>query len=155
MTTATAVHHSITVAAPQERAFTTFTQGFNQWWPRTHKIGPAELAEAVIEGREGGRWYERDVDGTECDWGKVLVWDPPARLVLDWQLTGEFAYDADLHTEVEVSFVAEGPGSTRVTLEHRGLDAYGDQLDEVRRSIDSPGGWRGILELFADSIAAA
>jgi uncharacterized protein YndB with AHSA1/START domain len=81
MTTATAVRHSITVAAPQERAFTTFTQGFNQWWPRSHKIGGAELAEAVLEGREGGRWYERDVDGTECDWGKVLVWEPPARLV--------------------------------------------------------------------------
>jgi uncharacterized protein YndB with AHSA1/START domain len=155
MTTATAVHHSITVAAPQERAFAMFTEGFDRWWPRTHKIGHAELAEAVLEGREGGRWYERDVDGSECDWGTVLVWDPPARVVLDWQLSSEFAYDADLHTEVEVSFVAEGPGSTRVTLEHRGLDAYGDQIDEVRRSIDSPGGWRGILELFAGAIAAA
>jgi uncharacterized protein YndB with AHSA1/START domain len=152
MTTATAVRHSITVAAPQERAFAMFTEGFDRWWPRTHKIGQAELAEAVLEGREGGRWYERDVDGSECDWGTVLVWDPPARVVLDWQLSGEFAYDADLHTEVEVSFVSEGPGSTRVTLEHRGLDAYGDQIDEVRRSIDSPGGWRGILELFAKSV---
>jgi uncharacterized protein YndB with AHSA1/START domain len=152
MTTATAVRHSITVAAPQERAFEMFTEGFDSWWPRTHKIGQAELAEAVLEGRQGGRWYERDVDGIECDWGTVLVWDPPARVVLDWQLSGEFAYDADLHTEVEVSFVAEGPGSTRVTLEHRGLDAYGDQIDEVRRSIDSPGGWRGILELFAKSL---
>jgi uncharacterized protein YndB with AHSA1/START domain len=155
MTTATAVRHSITVAAPQEQAFAMFTEGFDRWWPRTHKIGEAELAEAVLEGREGGRWYERDVDGSECDWGTVLVWDPPARVVLDWQLSGEFAYDADLHTEVEVSFVAEDPDSTRVTLEHRGLDAYGDQLEKVRRSIDSPGGWRGILELFAASVAAA
>jgi uncharacterized protein YndB with AHSA1/START domain len=152
MTTATAVRHSITVAAPQERAFAMFTEGFDRWWPRTHKIGQAELAEAVLEGREGGRWYERDVDGSECDWGTVLVWDPPARVVLDWQLSGEFAYDADLHTEVEVSFVAEGPGSTRVTLEHRGLDAYGDQIDDVRRSIDSPGGWPGILERFAKAV---
>jgi len=153
MTTATAVRHSIIVAAPQERAFTVFTQDFNRWWPRTHKIGPAELAEAVLEGREGGRWYERDVDGSECDWGRVLVWDPPSRLVLAWQISGEWAYDAALETEVEVSFVSEGPNQTRVELEHRGLDAYGEKMDEFRRSIDSPGGWPGILALFAEAAA--
>jgi uncharacterized protein YndB with AHSA1/START domain len=153
--TAAAVRHSITVAAPRERAFTTFTQGFNRWWPRTHKIGPAELDEAVIEEREGGRWYERDVDGSECDWGTVLVWDPPARLVLAWQISGEWAYDADLHTEVEVSFVAEGPDRTRVELEHRGLDAFGERADEMRDTFDSPGGWPGILERFGQAVAAA
>jgi len=153
MTTATSVRHAVTVAAPQDRAFTVFTRDFNRWWPRTHKIGPAELAEAVIEGREGGRWYERDVDGTECDWGSVLVWDPPSRLVLAWQLSGEWAYDAELMTEVEVSFVSEGPSQTRVTLEHRGLDAYGEKLEAVRSALDSPGGWPGILEDFARSAA--
>jgi len=152
MTTATAVRHAVTVSAPQERAFEVFTRDFNRWWPRTHKIGSAELAEAVLEGRAGGRWYERDVDGSECDWGKVLVWEPPSRVVLAWQLSGEWAFDADLLTEVEVSFVSEGPDRTRVELEHRGLDAYGDQMDEVRRSLDSPGGWPGILELFAKAV---
>jgi len=155
MSTATAVRHSITVKAPQERAFTVFTQDFNQWWPRTHKIGPAELSEAVLEGREGGRWYERDVDGSECEWGKVLVWEPPSRLVLGWQISGEWAYDADLLTEVEVSFVSEGEDQTRVELEHRGLEAYGERMEEVRRSIDSPGGWPGILELFGQAAATA
>jgi uncharacterized protein YndB with AHSA1/START domain len=149
MTTDTAVHHSITVAAPQERAFTTFTRGMSSWWPRSHKIGQAELAEAVIEEREGGRWYERDVDGSECDWGKVLVWEPPTRLVLAWQLSGEWAYDADLITELEVSFVAEGPDRTRVELEHRGLDAYGERAAEMRETFDGPNAWRGILEEFA------
>lgn len=150
--TATAVRQSITVAAPQERAFTTFTQGINQWWPRSHKIGGAELAEAVLEGHEGGRWYERDVDGTECDWGKVLVWEPPTRLVLAWQLSGEWAYDADLLTEVEVSFVSEGPDRTRVELEHRGLDAYGERAEEMRETFNRPGGWPGILERFAQAL---
>ena len=155
MTTATAVRHAITVAASQDRAFTVFTRDFNQWWPRTHKIGSAELAEAVLEGREGGRWYERDVDGTECDWGRVLAWDPPSRLVLAWQISGDWAYDSELMTEVEVSFVSEGPNQTRVELEHRGLDAFGERMEEVRRSIDGPGGWPGILELFAQDAAAA
>jgi uncharacterized protein YndB with AHSA1/START domain len=150
--TATAVRHTITVAAPQERAFTTFTQGINRWWPRSHKIGPAELAEAVIEGREGGRWYERDVDGSECDWGKVLVWEPPARLVLAWQISGEWAYDADLMTELEVLFVSEGPDRTRVELEHRGLDAYGERAAEMRETFDGPNAWRGILEEFGRAV---
>jgi uncharacterized protein YndB with AHSA1/START domain len=152
MSTATAVRQAVTVSAPQERAFEVFTREFNRWWPRSHKIGPAALAEAVIEGREGGRWYERDVDGSECEWGRVLVWEPPARLVLAWQISGEWAYDADLHTEVEVSFVAEGPDQTRVELEHRGLDAFGENMDDMRRSLGSPGGWTGILHDFAAAV---
>ena len=155
MSTATAVRHSITVDASREHAFTVFTRDFDQWWPRTHKIGSAELAEAVLEAREGGRWYERDADGSECEWGRVLVWEPPARLVLAWQISGDWAYDADLLTEVEVSFVSEGPDQTRVELEHRGLEAYGDRMDDVRKSIESPGGWPGILELFGQAAAAA
>jgi len=155
MTTASAVRHEITVSAPQDRAFEVFTRDFNHWWPRSHKIGPAALAEAVIEGREGGRWYERDADGSECEWGSVLVWDPPSRLVLAWQISGEWAYDAELHTEVEVSFVPEGPDRTRVELEHRGLDAYGEKMDDMRRSLDSPGGWGGILADYAAAAATA
>src|SRR6476659_9579492 len=115
-----AVRHSITVNTSQENAFATFTSGHDRWWPREFHIGGAELEEAVIEGREGGRWYERDVDGTQCDWGKVLVWDPISRLVLAWQITGEWAYDADLLTEVEVRFIPDGPDHTRFELEHRG-----------------------------------
>ena len=103
----------------------------------------------MIEGREGGRWYERDVDGSECDWGKVLVWEPPSRLVLAWQISGEWAYDAELLTEVEVTFVPDGPNRTRVELQHRGLDAYGDRAAEMRDQFDSPGGWPGLLEAFA------
>ena len=70
MSTDTAIRKSITVAVPQDKAFSTFTAGINRWWPREHHIGQAELDEAIIEAREGGRWYERDVDGSECDWGR-------------------------------------------------------------------------------------
>jgi uncharacterized protein YndB with AHSA1/START domain len=145
----TAVRHSITVEAPQEKAFAVFTDGFDRWWPRSHKIGQEALEQAVLEGREGGRWYERDTDGSECDWGKVLVWEPPSRLVLAWQITGEWAYDADFLTEVEVTFVPDGPNRTRVEVHHRGLEAYGDQEDEMRRQFNSPGGWSSLLEAFA------
>jgi uncharacterized protein YndB with AHSA1/START domain len=150
----TAVRHSITVAASQEKAFAVFTEGFDRWWPRSHKIGPEALEQAVLEGREGGRWYERDTDGSECEWGKVLVWEPPSRLVLAWQITGEWAYDADFLTEVEVTFVPDGPNRTVVEVQHRGLEAYGDQEDEMRRQFNSPGGWSSLLEAFAEAASA-
>jgi len=145
----TAVRHTIAVDVPQEKAFAVFTDGLDRWWPRTHKIGPEALETAVLEGREGGRWYERDTDGSECDWGKFIVWEPPSRLVLAWQITGEWAYDAGFSTEVEVTFVPEGPDRTRVEVEHRGLDAYGDQASDMRDQFSSPGGWPGLLEAFA------
>jgi uncharacterized protein YndB with AHSA1/START domain len=154
MSTDIAVRQAITVAVAQDKAFSVFTTGINRWWPRDHHIGAAELDEAVLDPREGGRWYERGVDGSECDWGKVVVWDPPSRLVLAWQISGEWAYDADLWTEVEVSFVAESDDRTRVTLEHRGLDAYGDDAEKMRDMFDGPGAWHATLERFAEAAVA-
>jgi uncharacterized protein YndB with AHSA1/START domain len=154
MSTDTAVRKAITVAVPQEKAFSAFAADINRWWPRDHHIGQAELDEAILEGREGGRWYERGVDGSECEWGRVVVWDPPARLVLSWQISGEWAYDANLWTEVEVTFTPEGPDRTRVELEHRGLDAYGDKAQEMRVMFDSPGAWQTTLEQYAQAALA-
>jgi hypothetical protein len=102
------VRKSIHVDALPERAFEVFTTGIGRWWPKTHKIGPADLDRPVIEPREGGRWFELHVDGSECEIGKVGVWEPPSRLVLIWQLTPEFQYDPDLITEVEVRFTPDG-----------------------------------------------
>jgi uncharacterized protein YndB with AHSA1/START domain len=143
------VRKSIFVNAPQDRAFNVFTNGIGRWWPKTHKIGQADVDRPIIEARAGGRWYELDVDGSECEIGKVSVWDPPARLVLIWQLTPEFKYDPDLVTEVEVLFTPEGAG-TRVELEHRDLERMGEKADAMRETVSGPGGWAALLELFAD-----
>ena len=67
--------------------------------------------------------------------------------MLSWQLSSEWAYDADLWTELEITFSAEGADRTGVELEHRGLDAYGDQMDKMRDSLDPDGGWRGLLDV--------
>jgi uncharacterized protein YndB with AHSA1/START domain len=146
------VRKSIFVNAPQRHAFEVFTAGIGRWWPKTHKTGPTDLDRPIIEPKEGGRWYELEVDGTECEIGKVAVWDPPSRLVLIWQLTPEFTYDPDLITEVEVLFMPEGDG-TRVELEHRDLERMGEKAEAMRETISGPGGWPALLELFATESA--
>ncbi len=143
------VKKSIHVAAPPARAFDVFTKQMTSWWPLgTHHIGKADAKEAVLEPRVGGRWYERGVDGSECEWGKVLAWDPPARLVLQWQISADWQYDAKLDTQVEVRFVADA-GGTRVELEHRLLESYGADAPKMKGIFDGEGGWNGLLQAFA------
>jgi uncharacterized protein YndB with AHSA1/START domain len=148
-----AVKHTLSVAAPLERAFAVFTEGFGRWWPATHHIGKSDLVDAVIEPRTGGRWYERNADGSECDWGHVIAWEPPQRVLLAWQLDADWRYDPELITEVEVRFEAAGE-RTRVTFEHRHLERMGERAEEVRRAVDSPEGWHGILERYAAAAGA-
>jgi uncharacterized protein YndB with AHSA1/START domain len=148
----TRVTKSVTVRAPIASAFAVFTRGIDRWWPRSHKTAAVALEQVVLEPREGGRWYEVDADGSEPDWGCVVAWEPPARVVLTWQVDADGNFDPALFTYVEVRFTAEGPERTRVDLEHRGLDAYGPPGAGIRRSFDSPDGWRGLLDRF---VAAA
>ena len=147
---------TITVGVPIEQAFATFTGAMDTWWPRTYHIGQADMAEAVLEPRPGGRWYERGVDGSECDWGRVLAWEPPRRLVVTWQINGAWQYDPDPEhaSEIEIRFTADGPGQTTVELEHRLLErlAGGQAIGDTIRS---GGGWTALLELFAKAATGA
>jgi hypothetical protein len=144
------VRREIVVEASQARAFRVFTEDLSAWWPlATHHIGAQPAESAILEPRAGGRWFERAADGSECPWGKVLVWDPPGRLVLAWQIDAGWKFDEDLMTEVEVRFVAMGPAQTRVELEHRQLENYGETAQQMQGIFDSDGGWRGILQRFA------
>jgi hypothetical protein len=150
MSTIDAVRKQIVVATTQEKAFRVFTDNLERWWPKEHHIGKSPLKHAVLEPRVGGRWYEVGDDGSECNWGKVLVWAPPSRLVLAWQITAQWQYDADFITEVEVTFTAEGPKQTRVVLEHRNLDRFGAAAAEIRKAFDSDGGWNQTIKRFAE-----
>jgi len=150
------VKKCITVAAPPRIAFEVFTTRMSSWWPiDTHHIGKIAAREAVLEPRVGGRWFERGVDGSECGWGHVLAWDPPNRLVLSWEISFRWEADPSMQTEVEVRFVADGPKQTRVELEHRYLDRFGEHRDEMRAMFESSGGWLGLLELFAKDVERA
>ncbi len=148
------VRKSITVAAPVALAFEVFTGDIGSWWPMaSHHIGEADCAAVVIEPRAGGRWYERGIDGVECVWGQVLLWEAPRRVVLVWQLSAQWQFDPTLRTEVDVRFIAIDDRTTRVELEHRGLAAYGADAMAMRDTFSSPNGWTGMLDHYAQVLA--
>jgi uncharacterized protein YndB with AHSA1/START domain len=130
-TTVKAIRKTVTVARPREEAFRVFAERLADWWPRKYLLGQDRAERAVLEPREGGRVYEVQAGGHEAEWGRVLAYDPPERLVLAWGLNG---------SEVEIRFADEGAG-TRVNLEHRGWDRLEDRQE--REAYDA--GWEEIL----------
>jgi uncharacterized protein YndB with AHSA1/START domain len=146
------VRKSIQVKTSQERAFEIFTAHMGRWWIKGHSINSSPQQDVIIEPRAGGRWYERGEDGSECDWGHVIAWDPPQRVVFAWQINGEWRFDPSLVTEVEIRFTSEGANATRVDLEHRNLDRFGAKAATTRASLDSDGGWAGLLKAYAETV---
>jgi hypothetical protein len=151
------VRKSITVKTSAERAFEVFTAEFDSWWPRSHHIGKAPLKRAVIDGRVGGRCYNEQTDGTDCEWGEITVWEPPRRFVMAWKINARWQFEADASksSEVEVRFTSESDGSTRVDLEHRHFKRMGADGAAMRNGVDSPGGWGSLLELYAAELEKA
>ena len=148
------VRKVVNVQAPQAVAWRVFTEEMGTWWPlASYKIGKANAVDAVIEPRVGGRWYELGNDGSICQWGSVLAWEPPSRIVLSWDVSADWQYDPSLKTEIEVRFNAEGSDRTRVELEHRHLDRYGARRDQMRQIFDTEGDWGKLLEAFARAAA--
>jgi uncharacterized protein YndB with AHSA1/START domain len=146
----------MTVRAPQEVAWRVFTEQMGTWWPLAmYKIGKVNAVDIVIEPRVGGRWYERGVDGSTCDWGSVLVWEMPSRLVLSWDINADWQYDPALKTEIEIRFIPESEALTRVELEHRRLDRYGARRAEMREIFDKTGDWSRLLASFASTAEGA
>lgn len=146
--TAAPIRKTLHVRAPQQRAFEVFTSRMGDWWPAEHSILKAPRKAVVVEPQVDGRWYEVAEDGSEDQWGKVLEWEAPDRILLAWQLTMDFTYDPDFLTEVEVSFHPEGD-CTRVEFEHRHLDRYGaEALAKLAPMMDE--GWGQILVRYVD-----
>jgi uncharacterized protein YndB with AHSA1/START domain len=145
--TITLIRRSVHTKAPPPKAFEIFTRHIGRWWPKGNGVGARPLVEVVIEPGAGGRWFERDANGHETQWGRVLVWEPPGRLVLAWQLNREKRFDPDLVTEVELTFTAAVTGGTDVALEHRNLERFGQGGAGWVASIG--GGWSQKLGEFA------
>jgi uncharacterized protein YndB with AHSA1/START domain len=149
--TQTAVTTSITVEAPIDLAFTVFTEDMGSWWPPDHHILQGSLASMVFEPRAGGRVYDVGEDGSECQWARVLVHEPPHRVVFSWDISLQWQVESnpDRTSEVEVRFIPEDPHRTRVELVHRHLDHHGDGWEGMRDAVGSPEGWSVGLHRFA------
>ena len=119
---------SVLVAVEPDVAFDVFTNETDLWWQRGFRFRPSgrAIGALCLEPGVGGRLFEtfERPAGTPvtAELGRITVWDPPARLVLEWRNIN-FG-PSDESTELEVLFEA-APGGTRVTVHHRGWAALG------------------------------
>ena len=146
--TGISIQRTIVVEAPQARAFEVFVN-MTAWWPlATHSIGEKPARASIVEPKNGGRWYGIDANGDEHGIGRVLAYEPYDRLLLTWDISCAFEYDPSLRTEVEARFFAESPTRTRVELEHRGLEAYGEDAEKMRAMYEGDDAWTYVWECY-------
>ena len=145
------VRKSIRVHVPIELAFSVFVEQMEVWWPAAHHIGANPFQSIFVEPRVGGRWFERDASGNECDWGQVRAWDPPRLVTFSWHLGPDWKFDPDLAkaSDVAIRFTSEGPATTFVELEHSGFERHGEGHERLRVILDSPDAWANTLVEFA------
>jgi uncharacterized protein YndB with AHSA1/START domain len=137
---------SFDVACSVDHAFSVWTSGIAIWWPRDHTVTSQPDVAVVLEGRVGGRIYERAADGTEHDWGEVTVWSPPERLSYLWHLGQQRA----TATEVDIRFRAEGTDVTRIEIEHTGWERLGAREEALRQQ--NRRGWDTLLPRFVKAL---
>jgi len=148
------VRRSLVVDASPGRAFEVFTAGIDRWWPKAKSIGSAPLRESTIEPFVGGRWKCLCEDGSGYTVGHVRIWEPASRLVVTWEINGQWKSDPrpEATSEVEVRFIAEADGRTRVELEHRHFERMGP-VDGGAMQMAVTNGWPGMLDLYAAVVA--
>jgi hypothetical protein len=115
---------TVLVAVEPRVAFEVFTRETDLWWRRGPRYRPSARVPGVLhlEPGVGGRLFETSgaVGDTQVfEVGRVTVWDPPVRLVLEWRNVN---FAPGEKTEIEVRFEPTASG-TIVSLEHRGWAA--------------------------------
>jgi uncharacterized protein YndB with AHSA1/START domain len=140
------IRKAVTVGVPVETAFRVFTEDVGSWWPlATKSVGQQAAETLVIEPREGGRVYERVRGGEEHDWGVILAWEPPHRLVFTWHP----GRGSETSQEVEVRFASASGHGTLVELEHRGWERLVETAEEIPEHYES--GWDEVLSRYAEA----
>jgi uncharacterized protein YndB with AHSA1/START domain len=137
---------SYEIACSPEHAFEVWTTRVSTWWPKGHSASGNPDTRVVLEPRLGGRIFERTPDGGEIDWGQITDWSPPRRLGYVWHISRDRS-DA---TDVELTFVDLGDGTTRLDIVHRGWERLGAKGLEWREA--NTDGWSALIPNF---IAAA
>jgi uncharacterized protein YndB with AHSA1/START domain len=143
-----AIQHTVEVPLPRDRAFARFVEHLGEWWPAEYTWSQDVLEAIGIEPREGGMCFERGPHGFRCDWGRVIAFEPPERLVFTWQIgpNRDPVPDDRRASEVEVRF----DGATQVQLEHRRFERHGEAAEAYRAALASEQGWPYILGRYAN-----
>ena len=151
------IRKSIVVNTGVERAFALFIDQFDAIKPREHNLLSVPIAETVFEPRAGGHVYDVGIDGSRCEWSRVLAYEPPSRVVISWDIGPTWQLEADpaKTSEVEVRFIAESNDRTRVELEHRHLDRHGEGWQALADGVDGDAGWPLYLSRYGDLAAEA
>jgi uncharacterized protein YndB with AHSA1/START domain len=141
---------TVEIGLPAQRAFALFTQHFALWWPRQYSWSQEVLEDIGVELKEGGLCFERGPHGFRCDWGRVLHWEPPHRLVLAWHISPrrEPQPNPEKASTIEVTFTALTPARTHIDLEHRDFERHGEGAEQYREGLASPEGWPRILDRY-------
>jgi uncharacterized protein YndB with AHSA1/START domain len=129
-----------TVPLELDAAFDLFTAGFGTWWPREFSwSGPELLEEIGMQERDGGFVYEQGPGGFHLDFGQILAWTPPRRVLFTWQIGPDRVPvpDRGKASEVDATFGAVDEG-TLITVTHgkwerhgEGAEAYREQFADV------------------------
>ena len=146
------IRKSVLVNTGVERAFALFIDRFDAIKPREHNLLSVPIAESIFEPYVGGHIYDLGIDGSRCEWARVLVYEPPSRVVFSWGIGPTWQLESDLAktSEVEVRFIAESADRTRVELEHRHLDRHGTDWQAVAEGVDGDAGWPLYLRRYVD-----
>jgi uncharacterized protein YndB with AHSA1/START domain len=147
----TSVRTQIVVDVPIERAFAVFTEQFDSIKPREHNMLAVEIAETVFEAREGGRIYDRGVDGSECQWARVLAYEPPDRIVFSWgsARSGRSNPTSRRPARWRCASSPKPPTGRESSSSTATSTATGEGWEGEREAVGGEGGWPLYLQRFA------
>ncbi|MFQ3787048.1 SRPBCC family protein [Halomonas sp. A29] len=142
--------HEIDLPLAQNSAFKLFAERLADWWPAEYTWSRSALNTIGIEPWQGGRCTEVGPHGFQVDWGRVLAWEPPERLIISWQIGPNRVPQPDpAHAStVKLGFHENGPRAARLILEHHDFRNHGDGAEEYRDAMASEYGWPYILACF-------
>ena len=129
------LRQSIVVRGDRRHTFDTFVRTIGVWWPVTpfSASGTASGMSRSSRARAAGS-TRRGRTVPRSTGGEVLVWAPPERFVMTWNMTS-------VVTEVELTFAELGPVLTRVAVKHRGWEQLTDE--QLARDCALRGGYLG------------
>ena len=143
------VRKQLKVRLSVEQAFELFTAGIGKWWPLvTHSVGEEQAETCFFEGWIGGRIVEVLRDGSQAEWGRVLVWEPFHKVSFHWY--PRRAPDAAQEVTVSFSEISDG---TLVELVHVGWETLGADAQDRRDGYET--GWDFVLAKYIVEAANA